>query len=92
LRIDSRQENMGAETCERGRRRHDQARAQTLHEVWGEEGKMTDRDDERERPDREEKRRREERERRSDDLKEAWRRHHPSEPEEGPVRRKKGGS
>ena len=44
---------------------------------------MTDhRDDERERPDREEKRRREERERRFADLKEAWRRHHPSEPEE----------
>jgi hypothetical protein len=84
---------MGAEACERGRRRHDQARAQTAHEVRGEEGSMTDRrDDERERPDREEKRRREERERRSDDLKEAWRRHHPSEPEEGPVRRKKGGS
>jgi len=54
---------------------------------------MTDRrDDERERPDREDKRRREERERRSDDLKEAWRQHHPSEPEEGPIRRKKGGS
>jgi hypothetical protein len=43
---------------------------------------MTDRrDDERERPE-EEKRRREERERRSDDLKEAWRRHHPSEHDE----------
>jgi hypothetical protein len=54
---------------------------------------MTDRrDDERERPDREEKRRREDRERRSDDLKEAWRRHHPSEPEEGPGRPKKGRS
>ena len=51
---------------------------------------MTDRrDEERERPDREEKRRREERERRSDDLKEAWRRHHPSEPEEGPGQPKK---
>jgi hypothetical protein len=49
------------------------------------------RDEERERPE-EEKRRREERERRSDDLKESWRRNHPSEPEEGPVRRKKGGS
>jgi hypothetical protein len=44
---------------------------------------MTDRrDDERERPDREEKRRREERERRSDDLKESWRRNHPSEEED----------
>ena len=52
---------------------------------------MTDhRDDERERSDQQEKRRREERERRSDTLKEAWRRHHPSELEEGPVRRKKG--
>jgi hypothetical protein len=53
---------------------------------------MTDRrDDERERPE-EEKRRREERDRRSDDLKEAWRRHHPREPEEGPGRPKKEGS
>jgi hypothetical protein len=44
---------------------------------------MTDhRDDERERPDREETRRRGERERRSDDLKEAWRRNHPSEEED----------
>ena len=43
---------------------------------------MTDRrDDERERPE-EEKRRREERDRRSDDLKEAWRRNHPSEEED----------
>jgi hypothetical protein len=41
---------------------------------------MTDhRDDERERPEREERRRRGERERRSDDLKESWRRNHPSE-------------
>jgi hypothetical protein len=52
---------------------------------------MTDRrNDERERPDREEKRRREERERRSDALKEAWRRNHPSEPEEESGRPKKG--
>jgi hypothetical protein len=36
--------------------------------------------------------RREDVEKRFDDLKEAWRRHHPSEPEEGPGRRKKGGS
>ena len=44
---------------------------------------MTDhRDDERERSDQQEKRRREERERRSDDLKEAWRRNHPSEEED----------
>jgi hypothetical protein len=47
---------------------------------------MTDRQakpDERERPDREERRRREERERRADDLRDAWRRRHPGEPEEG---------
>jgi hypothetical protein len=51
---------------------------------------MTDhRDDERERTRRErearegDERRREHVERRFDDLKEAWRRHHPSEPEEG---------
>jgi hypothetical protein len=87
LRIDSRQENMGAEACERGRRRHDQARAQTAHEVRGEEGSMTDRrDDERERTRREQEgdeRRREHVERRFDDLKESWRRNHPSEPGEG---------
>jgi hypothetical protein len=57
---------------------------------------MTDRrDQERDRRLREEEadeRRREEVEKRFDELKEAWRRHHPSEPEEGPVRRKKGGS
>jgi hypothetical protein len=53
---------------------------------------MTERrDDEREKADREERRRREERERRSDALKEAWRRNHPSEPEEGPGQLKKGG-
>jgi hypothetical protein len=51
---------------------------------------MTDhRDDERERTRRErearegDERRREHVERKFDDLKEAWRRHHPSEPEEG---------
>jgi hypothetical protein len=55
---------------------------------------MTERrDDEREKSDREEKRRPEERERRSDALKEAWRRNHPSEPqEEGSGWPKKGGS
>jgi hypothetical protein len=52
---------------------------------------MTERrDDEREKSFREEKRRPEERERRSDALKEAWRRNHPSELEEGPGRQKKG--
>jgi hypothetical protein len=46
---------------------------------------MTDRrDDERERPLREEEtQRREDKERRSDELKESWRRNHPSEQEEG---------
>jgi hypothetical protein len=53
---------------------------------------MTDRRDEEREGLEEEKLRREERERRSDDLKEAWRRHHPREPEEGPGRRKKGRS
>jgi hypothetical protein len=57
---------------------------------------MTDRrDNERERTRREQEgdeRRREHVERRFDDLKEAWRRNHPSEPEEGPGRPKKGGS
>jgi hypothetical protein len=57
---------------------------------------MTDRrDQERHRRLREEEddeRRREEVEKRFDELKEAWRRHHPSKPEEGPGRRKKGGS
>jgi hypothetical protein len=47
---------------------------------------MTDRrsrGEERDAPSREEdERRREEKERRSDELKEAWRRHHPSEKEE----------
>ena len=46
---------------------------------------MTDRrDEERERED---ARRREEDERRSDELKEAWRRNHPSRPEEDAERR-----
>jgi hypothetical protein len=46
---------------------------------------MTDRrDDERERPLREEEpKRREDKERRSDELKESWRRNHPSEKEDG---------
>jgi hypothetical protein len=48
---------------------------------------MTDgsrRDEERERPSREEEEERtEERDRRSDELREAWRRNHPSEGEEG---------
>ncbi len=50
---------------------------------------MTDRrDEERERED---ARRREEDERRSDELKEAWRRNHPSNPEEEGGRRPKKG-
>ena len=50
---------------------------------------MTDRrDEERERKDAE---RREEDERRSDELKEAWRRNHPSRPEEGDEGRPKKG-
>ena len=41
-------------------------------------------DEERERPSRkEDEERREERDRRSDELREAWRRNHPSEEEEG---------
>jgi len=54
------------------------------------EGSMTDRRDERDRERREgrqsgeaEERLREERDRRSDELREAWRRNHPSEEEEG---------
>ena len=58
--------------------------AQTILE---EGGSMTDRrsrDDEREMPSREEETQRlEDKERRSDELQEAWRRHHPSEEEEG---------
>jgi hypothetical protein len=51
------------------------------------EGSMTDRNnerDERERTEKDRERRREgeERERRSDDLRESWRRNHPSEEEE----------
>jgi len=49
------------------------------------EGSMTDhrneRDDERKRTEEADERRRDERGRRSDDLQEAWRRHHPSEKE-----------
>ena len=46
---------------------------------------MTDRrDDERDRPSREEETQRlEDKERRADELQEAWRRHHPSEKEDG---------
>ena len=53
---------------------------------------MTDRrDEERYRREREDAERREEDERRSDELKEAWRRNHPSRPEdEGGRRPKKG--
>ncbi len=51
------------------------------------EGSMTDhrneRDDERKRTEEADERRRDERGRRSDDLQEAWRRHHPSEKEDG---------
>jgi hypothetical protein len=55
---------------------------------------MTDsRDEERERPSREEdeQKRREDKERRSDELKESWRRNHPSEEEEGKGRPGNGG-
>ncbi len=47
---------------------------------------MTDRRDERDEERKraeDDERRREDKERRSDDLKEAWRRHHPSEQDEG---------
>ncbi len=56
---------------------------------------MTDRrDEERERTEREaDARRREDRERRSDQLKESWRRNHPTEEEEGgPGRPGRGGA
>ena len=59
---------------------------------------MTDRnnerDDERERTEKARERRREdeERERRSDELRESWRRNHPSEEEEGKGRPDKGGN
>lgn len=61
------------------------------------EGSMTDRSkerDERERTEKDRERRREdeERERRSDDLRESWRRNHPSEEEEGKGRPDKGGN
>jgi hypothetical protein len=51
------------------------------------------RNEERERPSREEdeKKRREDKERRSDELKESWRRNHPSEEEQGKGRPGKGG-
>jgi hypothetical protein len=54
---------------------------------------VTDRrDEERDRREREgAERRREEDERRSDELREAWRRNHPSRPEEGDERRPKKG-
>lgn len=58
---------------------------------------MTDRSkerDERERTEKDRERRREdeERDRRSDQLREAWRRNHPSEEEEGKGRPDKGGN
>jgi len=58
---------------------------------------MTDRSkerDERERTEKDRERRREdeERERRSDELRESWRRNHPSEEEEGKGRSDKGGN
>ena len=50
------------------------------------------RDEERERASREDdEKRREDKERRSDELKESWRRNHPSEEEEGKGRPGKGG-
>ena len=53
---------------------------------------MTDRrDEERYRREREDAERREEDERRSDELKEAWRRNHPSRPEDEDERRPKKG-
>jgi hypothetical protein len=52
---------------------------------------MTDRrDDKWERTENDEERLREERDRRSDDLREAWRRNHPSEQEKGGKDRPKG--
>src|SRR5215208_6101062 len=86
------------------RRRHDQAQAHSGDEARGEEGGMTDRRDEehkrmrREREARERRQeqeadesRREDVEKRFDDLKEAWRRHHPSEHDEGGQGRPKKG-
>jgi hypothetical protein len=59
------------------------------------EGNMTDRRDDRDherrkRTEEEDKGRREDKERRSDDLKEAWRRNHPSEQDSERGRRDKG--
>lgn len=61
------------------------------------EGSMTDRSKERDErarteKDRERRREDEERDRRSDQLREAWRRNHPSEEEEGKGRPDKGGN
>ncbi|MBA3426742.1 MAG: hypothetical protein H0U04_19880 [Rubrobacter sp.] len=60
----------------------------------GRMGSMTDRrnerDDERERIEDERRREDEERDRRSDQLKESWRRNHPSEEEEGKGRPNRG--
>jgi len=76
--------------CRRGGRR--------TPELARVEGSMTDRrDDQRERTRRErevregDERRREHVERRFDDLKESWRRNHPSEPEEGGTGRPRKG-
>ena len=59
------------------------------------EGSMTDhrneRDDERKRTEETDEHQREERDRRSDELREAWRRNHPSEQEEGRKDRAKRG-
>jgi len=53
---------------------------------------MTDRrDDERKRTEEADEHQREERDRRSDELREAWRRNHPSEQEEGRKDRTKRG-
>jgi hypothetical protein len=55
-------------------------------------GSMTDRrDDERKRTEETDEHQREERDRRSDELREAWRRNHPSEQEEGRKDRTKRG-
>jgi hypothetical protein len=71
----------------------DQERDRRLREEEEDDERRRDQErDRRLREEEEDESRREEVEKRFDDLKEAWRRHHPSEPEEGPVRRKKGGS
>jgi hypothetical protein len=55
-------------------------------------GSMTDRrDDEQKRTEETDEHQREERDRRSDELREAWRRNHPSEQEEGRKDRAKRG-